>query len=160
MKHHDSLGKLLRDMVFGDPVKKQWEKVEAALKAYADAVGRNATNATNAAFYTQHVCNLNPNSDWWPFAESKDKQVEFVRAAYADRALLHKLQRAVEEEYALYFKIKNGDSNAAAIAAALTASTSLNCQRFGRIRRPATASVAGSGTRSKGASGYRLQVAP
>ena len=141
--HNDSLFKLIRDAVIGDPLHKQWERVEEALKRYAEAVGRERTVTLQAAFFTTHVTNLNPNYDWRLFADAKDSQVEFVRARCEQRAQLHKLQRAVEEEYETYMKLKNGDSNATAAAiATIAACTSIHWQRSGRAKRATAVTAA------------------
>lgn len=76
MKHHATLWSLLREIVVGDPVKKQYERVETSIKAKAQRVSDAEFNRTMANFYTERVMAIDPHTDWWDFADAKQKQYD------------------------------------------------------------------------------------
>lgn len=76
MKQHSTVWGLLREVIVGDPVKKQYERVEDSIKTKAKRVSDAEFNRTMANFYTERVMAIDPHIDWWDFADAKQKQYD------------------------------------------------------------------------------------
>lgn len=92
IKHYTSLWALLRDAVMGDPINKQYEAVEEAIKAKAERASAAEFNRTMANFYTSRVGSLDPHTHWWDFADAKQKQYNH------QEAFIHNEQQTVEAQ--------------------------------------------------------------
>lgn len=86
-------GEYLIEFLFGDPIKRQYERIEAAAKRKAEAVADAELHRTLANFYTMRVMTIDPHIDWWGFADAKQKQHEHQVACI-------KFDHEVEEAHA------------------------------------------------------------
>lgn len=73
----------IRSTLRGNRVRKQYERVEKAIREKAQLASDMEFNRTMASFYTERVMDIDPHKDWWNFAEAKQKQydhqLDFVR---------------------------------------------------------------------------------
>lgn len=77
-------------VIFGDPLKNQYERVELAIKAKAQLISDHEFNKVMENFYITRCGAIDPHTDWWGFAEAKEKQTEY-------RKQLEKLHKKVLE---------------------------------------------------------------
>jgi 7-keto-8-aminopelargonate synthetase-like enzyme len=98
MKQHTTLWGLLREIVVGDPVKKQYERVETAIKTKAQKVSDAEFNRTMANFYTDRVLGIDPHQDWWDFADAKQKQYDHQTACVKNDQQVNEAHARVEAE--------------------------------------------------------------
>ena len=63
--------------LFGDPAKNQFQKIELAIRKSAQLVSDHEYNRVMHAFYTNRADTTDPHSDWWEFAQAKEKQKEY-----------------------------------------------------------------------------------
>lgn len=91
---------LIRDTIIGDRVKKQYERVEASIKAKAQAVSDAEFNRTMANFYTERVLALDPHNidQVWDFADAKQKQHDHQHECIRFEAKVDELQARVAAE--------------------------------------------------------------
>lgn len=92
MKRKDNLLRMLIDAVRGDPIKKQYERVEAAVKIKAERVSDAEFNRTMTNFYTQRSASINHETHWWEYADAKQKEHDHTQAWQ------HAAQSAAEAE--------------------------------------------------------------
>lgn len=90
MRQKPTLLSSIRETVFGDPYTELFAKVEKATHQKAQLVADAEFNRTMANFYTERVMNLDPHTQWWEFAQAKDKQYEYQMEYVA-------LERRIEE---------------------------------------------------------------
>lgn len=64
-------------VIFGDPLKNQYQKIELAIKAKAQLVSDLEFNNVMEDFYCARCMVIDPHTDWWGFAEAKEKQAEY-----------------------------------------------------------------------------------
>ena len=60
----------------GDKFRRQYEKVEGAIRAKAQLASDMEFHRTLANFYTERVMDIDPHKDWWGFADAKQKQTD------------------------------------------------------------------------------------
>lgn len=66
----------IRSTLRSNRVRKQYERVETAIRAKAQLVSDLEFNRTMSNFYTERVFDIDPHTDWWAFAEAKQKQCD------------------------------------------------------------------------------------
>lgn len=98
---------LIREVIKGDPLTKQNERVEEAIKAKAQKVSDAEFNRTMANFYTERLLGIDPNTDWWEFADAKQKQHDRQAACMEHEAGLAEAAKLVEAETARYVQLHN-----------------------------------------------------
>jgi len=64
-------------VIFGDPLKNQYQKIELAIKAKAQLISDHEFNKVMENFYIARCVAIDPHRDWWGFAEAKEKQAEY-----------------------------------------------------------------------------------
>lgn len=64
----------IRSTLRSNRVRKQYERVEKAIREKAQLVSDLEFNRTMGNFYTERVLDIDPHTDWWNFAEAKQKQ--------------------------------------------------------------------------------------
>lgn len=108
MRQHNTVIGLLREAVFGDPVEKQYARVEAAIKVKAQCVSDAEFNRTMANFYTDRVLHLNPHdiNQVWDFAAAKQKQHDHQTACSRHENLTAEAQARVDAETQRFKEIK------------------------------------------------------
>lgn len=107
MKQHPTLWSMLREIVFGDPVKKQYERVEQAIRAKAQRVSDAEFNRTMANFYTERVLAIDPHTDWWDFADAKQKQYDHQNDCVKNDKRVEEAHVIVEAEAQRFHAIRN-----------------------------------------------------
>lgn len=87
MKRRGNLWHMVRDVLFGTPVRRKYDKVEAAIKAKAEAMSQREFHLAMWNFYTARVEIIEPHLNWWGFAEAKQKQYDhsIEAATWEDR---------------------------------------------------------------------------
>lgn len=74
---------LIRSTLKDNKVRKQYERVEKAIRAKAQLASDMEFHRTMSNFYTERVMDINPHQNWWDFAAAKQKQYDhqedFVR---------------------------------------------------------------------------------
>jgi hypothetical protein len=101
-KLHRTFFGLLREVFFGDPLQKQYERVEAAVKAKAKCVSDAEFNRTMANFYTERLDSIDPNTDWWEFADAKQKQYDHQTTCVSNDAAVEEAAQIARAEIARY----------------------------------------------------------
>ena len=81
----DSLFRLVRDGLWGDPVAKQQERIDGAAEIEAHAMSDMAYHRTLVEHFSQRVAGINPHDDWWGFAAAKQKQADHQAELIAAR---------------------------------------------------------------------------
>lgn len=78
---------MLRRDLHQSRVSKKYAAVERAIKAKARVASDFEYNSTMRKFYDERVDEIDPHSDWWAFAEAKQKQHDHRNAEdhYAQR---------------------------------------------------------------------------
>lgn len=71
-----SIRKLFAFVAFGNPVQDAYEKLQAAIRKQAHHIGEAQYHLTMRQFYGERVKALDPHTDWWEFAEAKQKWYE------------------------------------------------------------------------------------
>lgn len=67
---------LFRDTLLGDPVSTQYEREQREQRTRAREEAEAEYHRIMANFYTDRVLAIDPNADWWGFAEAKQKQYD------------------------------------------------------------------------------------
>lgn len=62
--------------LFGDPAQAEYERAEAERKRTAKLIADAEFHRMMANFYTERVASLDPHTQWWEFAEAKQKQYD------------------------------------------------------------------------------------
>lgn len=115
MARRDSLWRAIRDLFVGDPLRKQREATEEAMKAHARAASTLEEQRVLRDWYEGEALRTDPRVDWNHFASIMDKVVEInmawdkARIAYNDTA---------DKANAAFEALKNLDDKDAATAAA------------------------------------------
>lgn len=73
MHTKDSAFKLARDILFGDPVTKQEERIEQAMLAVARCHGDIDQCKKMLFFHQEQLHKVDPHEDWWLFAHRRQK---------------------------------------------------------------------------------------
>ena len=108
MKRHTTLFGLLRELVCGDPQQKQKERVEKAVKAQAQLNSDAEFHRTMTDFYTLQVDNIDPHTDWWEFADAKQKEHDHVEQYQKYAASREEAAALVAAEHARYVRLQHG----------------------------------------------------
>lgn len=66
----------IKSTLRGNRVRKQYQRVEKAIREKAQMVSELEFNRTMGNFYTERVLDIDPHQDWWGFADAKQKQYE------------------------------------------------------------------------------------
>lgn len=109
---HRTVFGLLREVFFGDPLQKQYERVEAAVKAKAKCVSDAEFNRTMANFYTERLDSIDHNTDWWEYADAKQKQWDHQMACVGNDAAVVEATKIACAEVARYTTLQAGQSAA------------------------------------------------
>lgn len=64
----------IKRALIGDPAKNEYERVQAAMRVLSRRIADTEFHRTMANFYTGRVLELDPHTQWWEFAEAKQKQ--------------------------------------------------------------------------------------
>lgn len=64
----------LKSMRQNSRVDTLYEKIEIAIRKKADLIAEQEFDRTMANFYTERLLEIDPNVDWWGFAQNKQKQ--------------------------------------------------------------------------------------
>lgn len=100
----------LKEAVVGDPLAKQYERVEAAVKAKAKCVSDAEFNRTMAGFYTERVLSIDPHAgpeQAWEFADAKQKQYDHQIACVGNDHDVEEAAKVVEAETARYLQLQH-----------------------------------------------------
>lgn len=76
----DSLFRLVRDAIVGNPVAKQQERIDRAAQAEAEHQSSAAYHRLLANHYGDRVAGIQAHEDWWAFAEAKQQQSDHLAA--------------------------------------------------------------------------------
>ena len=109
-KMHRTLWGFLIAIFFGDPIIKQYERVEAAVKAKAKCVSDAEFNRTMANFYTSRVVAIDPHAgpeQAWDYADAKQKQHDHQLACIANDKCVEEATARVEAECARYVQLQH-----------------------------------------------------
>ncbi len=74
MKH---ITNMIRETIRSGKLRKQYAFVEKCIREKAHLMSNLEFCRTMADFYTERVLEIDPNREWWDFADSKQKQTEF-----------------------------------------------------------------------------------
>lgn len=104
----DSLLRLIREVVFGNPQLKQQERIEDAVRDHAKLISDADYHRIMANYYTARAATIDPNNDWWGYASVKQKEYDNVQehARYVERAT--EAGARVEAEQARAVRLYNG----------------------------------------------------
>lgn len=79
--------KAIRHHVSDNRIRRRYEKIEKAIREKAQLVSDMEFHRTMSNFYTERVLEIDPHSDWWGFADAKQKQhdhqIDFTRYSKA-----------------------------------------------------------------------------
>ena len=100
------------DIVRGDPLAKQNERVEEAVKAKAKCVGDAEFNKTMANFYTERVMNINPWDDHVGFCNARTSQLEYQELHAASEKLVEEATAKADAHAARYLSLQHQHSAA------------------------------------------------
>ena len=101
---------MLVEAVRGDPITKQYERVEKAVKALAKSVSDAEFNRTMANFYTERVASINPYAgpaEALEFSDAITKQFEHQHACVANDSSVEEARKVVEAETARYLQMQH-----------------------------------------------------
>lgn len=66
----------IKNYIRSNRVRKQYERVEKAIRDKALLASELEFHRTMGDFYTERVQTIDPHSDWWNFAEAKQKEYD------------------------------------------------------------------------------------
>ncbi len=62
--------------LFGDTAQAEYERSEAERKHTAKLLSEASYHRIMANFYTERAASLNPHTQWWEFADAKQKEYD------------------------------------------------------------------------------------
>lgn len=80
----------IKEMLHSDRMSKRKARIEKAVRAKAAATGDAEFHRVMADYYTARVATIDPDVDWWGFADAKQKEQDNID-------LFQKYSRNVEE---------------------------------------------------------------
>lgn len=95
----------LFQMLFGENIKAQQQKVEDAIRVKAQRIGDLEYERTMANFYTDRSMSIDPQTDWWGFADAKQKQHDHQLAFVACEGRVEVATARVAAETARYVRL-------------------------------------------------------
>lgn len=107
-KHYDSMWAWLLDLIKGDPVARQYEKVEDAIRTQSQSVADAEADRILCDFYTERVNTIDPHTDWWGFADAKQKQVDHTASWTRNVQRVEEAKAKVEAAKVRMKEVSNG----------------------------------------------------
>lgn len=86
----------IRSTMRNNRVRKQYERVEKSILEKAQLVSDLEFNRTMSDFYTERVMDIDPHTDWWSFAEAKQKQHDHQNDFVRYKKRIHEADAKVE----------------------------------------------------------------
>ena len=105
-KQHTSILQAIREMIHNQREYKAKERITDALKAHAKAASDAEYHRIMADFYTKRADKIDPEIDWWGFAEAKQKETEHVQDHQHKVIQRNEAMIKVDAEQARYNKLK------------------------------------------------------
>ena len=66
----------IRRYMTDNRIRRQYERVEKAIRDKASLASNLEFHRTMSNFYTERVLDIDPHTDWWDFANAKQKQYD------------------------------------------------------------------------------------
>ena len=104
----DNLFRMLRDAIMGDPIERQRERVEAAVKAEAEARGDVLVAKHMRDYYSNQARLTNPEFKWRQYADLRDKQQAYSDELEVLTADHDALRARADAEKARLLQLLNG----------------------------------------------------
>lgn len=86
----------IRSTMRNNRVRKQYQLVEKSILEKAQLVSDLEFNRTMSNFYTERVMDIDPHTDWWSFAEAKQKQYDHQNDFVRYEKRIHEVDAKVE----------------------------------------------------------------
>lgn len=96
MKALREVFRLFVDVLFPSPEQRAYERQKKVVHVCAHHQSQAEYHRLLADFYTERVMSIDPHTDWWAFAEAKQKQYDHQTECllYTQRAEQHRLTEA------------------------------------------------------------------
>lgn len=88
----DSLWQMVRDIFRTTPQ----QRIEALQRERAKMMGDQEYHRTLANYYTERAASLDPNVNWWEFADAKQKEFDNCVEAVELRAEIASIEAQIE----------------------------------------------------------------
>lgn len=111
-RRDDSLWRMIRDAIVGDPIERQRERVDAAAKAEAEAQGDVLVARHMRDYYRTQAMQTNPEFKWRQYADLRDKQQAYNDELEICLADYDALGARYNAEYARLVQLLNGPADA------------------------------------------------
>lgn len=96
----------VRQYLLGDPVHRAKDKLERATRQLAERQADVSYNASMANFYTEQLLDISPDTDWWDWADAKQKQQDFQQEALLGERKAAPLTAQVQARREHYNKLR------------------------------------------------------